>query len=79
MAGTAPWKRGEGWVRNEISEVVVEAAGDAEVLDIRAGKRCGFLPPIFRREVEIFGADEIADAAALVGFVDAGPEAVEFL
>jgi hypothetical protein len=23
MAGTAPWKRGEGWVRNEITEVFV--------------------------------------------------------
>ena len=29
--------------------------------------------------IEIFGADQIADAAALVGFGDAGPEAVEFL
>ncbi len=37
------------------------------------------MPPIFRGQVEIFGADEIADAAALVGFCDAGPEAVEFL
>ena len=49
------------------------------MLDIGAGKRCGFLPPIVRRQVEIFGTDQIADAAALVGLGDAGPEAVEFL
>ena len=44
-----------------------------------AGKSFGFAPPILWREVEIFGADKVADAAALVGFGDAGPEAVEFL
>ena len=38
-----------------------------------------FLPPVVGSEIEIFGADEIADAAALVDFFDAGPEAVEFV
>ena len=56
-----------------------QAAGDAEVFDIGAGKSRGFLPPIVRRQIEIFGTNQIADAAALVGFVDAGPEAVELL
>ena len=59
--------------------IFVQAARDAEVLDVGAGKRCGFLPPIVRRQKEIFGPDQIAHAAALVGFFDAGPEAVEFL
>ena len=49
------------------------------MLDIGAGKCCGFLPPTFRRQVEIFGTDQIADTAALMGLLDAGPEAVEFL
>jgi hypothetical protein len=48
------------------------------MLDVGAGRR-EFFAPIVGREVEILGADEIADAAALVGFFDAGPEAVEFL
>ena len=49
------------------------------MLDVGAGKRRGFLPPSFGRQIEIFGADKIADAAALVDFGDAGPEAIEFL
>ena len=38
-----------------------------------------FFPPVIGREVEVFGTNEIAYAAALVGFFDAGPEAVEFV
>jgi len=58
---------------------VVEAARDAQVLDIGAGKCGGFLLPIVGRQIKIFGTNQIADAAAFVGFGDAGPEAVEFL
>jgi hypothetical protein len=60
------------------SFVFLQAAGDAEMLDVGAGEGGGFFPPIVRREVEVFRADEVADAAALVGFGDAGPEAIEF-
>src|ERR1700683_2537684 len=49
------------------------------MLDVGAGEACGFLPPIPRRQVEIFGAPEMSDAAALVSFFHAGPEAVELL
>ena len=49
------------------------------MFDIGAGEVGCFLPPIVGRKIEIFGTDQIADAAALVGFRDAGPEAVEFL
>src|SRR5216684_1252458 len=48
------------------------------MLYVGAGKSGGSCPPIFRGQVEIFWTDEIADAAALVGLGDAGPEAVEF-
>ena len=43
------------------------------------GRVRGFLPPIVGRQIKIFGTNEIADAAALVGFFDASPEAVELL
>ncbi len=36
-------------------------------------------PPVVRRQIKIVGADKVADAAALVGFVDASPEAFKFL
>src|SRR5258706_9886576 len=49
------------------------------MFDVRAGECCGFLPPVVRGQVEIFGADEVADAAAFVGFGDSGPEAVKLL
>src|SRR5208282_6779871 len=49
------------------------------MLDVCAGQGCGPLPPSVRRQIEIFGANQVADSAALVSFVDAGPEAVEFL
>ena len=58
--------------------MIIEAARDAEMFDIGAGKSGCFLPPVFGSEIEIFGADEIAYAAALVDVGDAGPEAVEF-
>ena len=56
---------------------IVFTVRDAEVFDIGSGERRDFLPPIVWRQIQIHGADEIADAAALVGFFDAGPEAVE--
>ena len=48
------------------------------MLDVGAGEGRDFLPPIVGRQIQIHGAHEIADAAALVSFFDAGPEAVEF-
>src|ERR1700678_623301 len=59
--------------------VQAEAAGDTEVLDIGAGESRGFLPPCVWRNVEIFGAHQVADAAAFVDFGDASPEAIELL
>src|SRR5258708_14865098 len=53
--------------------------GNAEVFDVRAWEGRDFLPTVAGSHVEIFGADEIADTAALVGFRDAGPEAVKLL
>ncbi len=47
------------------------------MFDIGSGERGDFLPPVVGRKIQIDGAHEIADAAALVGFFDAGPEAVE--
>ena len=58
--------------------MIIEAARDAEMFDIGAGESGGFLPPVVGSEIEIFGTNEIADAAALVDVGDAGPEAVEF-
>ncbi len=49
------------------------------MFDIGAGEIRGFLPPVFRRQVEILGTNQIAYSAALVGFLNASPEAVEFL
>ena len=48
------------------------------MFDIGSGERRDFFPPVVGRQIQIHGAHEIADAAALVGFFDAGPEAVEF-
>ena len=48
------------------------------MFEVGAGERRDFLPPVVRRQIQICGADEIADAAALVGFFDARPEVVEF-
>ena len=77
IVGTAPWKRGVGWVRKVTEDSGVFAARDAEMFHIRSGERRDFLPPVVGRKIQIHGAHEIADAAALVGFFDAGPEAVE--
>jgi hypothetical protein len=52
---------------------------DAEVFDIGAGKGGDFPPEILWGQVQIFGADEISYAAAFVRFLNAGPDAVEFL
>src|SRR5271168_1484180 len=49
------------------------------MLDVCAGEGCGPLPPNVRRQIEIFGANQIADSAALMSFLDTSPEAVEFL
>src|ERR1700678_1099071 len=49
------------------------------MFDVCAGERGGFFPPCIGRDVEIFGANEITDAATFVGFSHASPEAVEFL
>ena len=37
-----------------------------------------FLPPILRRQIQIRGPHQVADAAALVRLFDARPEAIEF-
>ncbi len=54
-------------------------AFDAEVFDIGAGKGGDFPPEIVWGQIQIFGTDEISYAAAFVGFLDAGPHAIEFL
>ena len=59
--------------------IFFQAAGDAEVFDISAWEIGSFLLPIFGWQVEVFGTNEISYSAALVSFVNAGPEAVEFL
>ena len=56
---------------------LVFAAGDAEMLYVGSGQGRDFLPPVVWRQIQICGANEIADAAAFVGFFDARPEAVE--
>ena len=63
----------------EGDRIFVDIACDAEVLEVCAGKRGCFFPPVVWSDVEIFGPDEIADSAAFVSFGDAGPEAVELL
>src|SRR5579864_1124602 len=47
------------------------------MLHVRTRKTCDFFPPVVRRKIQVHGANEVADAAALVSFFDAGPEAVE--
>jgi hypothetical protein len=59
--------------------VFVQAASDAKVFEVGAGESCGFLPPVFWRQVKILGANQISYAAAFVGFVNASPEAIELL
>src|SRR5438445_13604008 len=49
------------------------------MLDVGTGKGGHFLPPVLRLKVQIFGTHHIADAATLVHFGDASPEAVELL
>ena len=49
------------------------------MFNVCAGECGGFPPPIVRRNVEIFGTNQVSDAAALVGLGNAGPEAVELL
>jgi K+-transporting ATPase c subunit len=47
------------------------------MLEIGSGQGCDFLPPVIRRKIQVVGADKIADAAALVRFLNSRPEAVE--
>src|SRR5712691_12182551 len=49
------------------------------MLNFSAGQTEYFLPPIIRREIQIRRPDQVANPAALVGFLDPGPHAVKFL
>src|SRR5229473_240178 len=49
------------------------------MLDVGAAKRPGFCPPVAGWQVKIRGLDQITDTTTLVGFLDASPEAIEFL
>src|SRR5208282_6262780 len=49
------------------------------MLDVCAGKGCYLSRPVVWRQIEIVGAHEVADTAALMGILNAGPETIEFL
>src|ERR1700719_3576755 len=48
------------------------------MLDVCSGEGRDLLPPVVWRKIQIYGTHKIANAATLVRFFDAGPEAVKF-
>src|SRR5437899_806903 len=66
-------------LRKEGDRFGLPGACNPEVLNVSTGQTGQFLPPIIRREVQISGPDQVADAAALVGLFDSGPYVVKFL
>ena len=66
-------------LREKRDRRIIFTAGDAQVLNVGSGKCGDLLPPRIRRQVQIFRADEIADAAAFMHVAHALPEAIELL
>src|ERR1035441_508078 len=49
------------------------------MLDIGSSQSGDLLPPILWRQIQVYGTNQIADAAALVRFFNSCPEAVELV
>ena len=48
------------------------------MLNVGAGEGRDFLPPAIGGKIQVHGTNEISDAATLVSFLHARPEAIEF-
>ena len=81
-AGIDPWKRSVGReLKRDFAEgvVFVEHVDGAELIEIEAGVRVERGLQDFGAQIDVFGPDERADAAALVALLDLVPPAVDLV